>query len=671
MIRTMRSKSTRCFLALTTLSLLLAATSASAEPASVDVWPARVAVPADPALEAQVEQLLARLTLKQKIGQMTQAEIQTVTPAEVREYAIGSVLNGGGSWPGKDRMAKVQAWHALSAQYQRAALAATPGIGLIWGIDAVHGNNNVHGATLFPHHTALGATRDADLVRDIGRATAESVRTVGIQWVFAPTLAVVQDLHWGRTYESFGADPALVRELGRAEVEGLQDGLLQGQERGVVATAKHFVGDGGTTHGVDQGVTRTSLADLALRHGPGYYGALDAHVQTVMASFSSWQDSAPVEGSGKMHGSQLMLTDVLKGRLGFDGFVISDWDGVGQVPGCANDHCPQAINAGVDMVMLSKDWRSFIRHTLQDVKQGRVAQARIDDAVRRILRVKLRAGLATAKQGETPRDLKRLFEPQTVLWEQATANAKTQALARRAVRESLVLLKHQPGLLPLPRTARVLVVGAAADSLSKQSGGWSKTWMGEDTSNTDFPQGRTALAALRAALGADHVVFDADAGRADAQGFDAVVAVIGEKPYAEGAGDIKGTQSLRHSVRYPADLTLLDRAKAWGKPVVTMLYSGRPLYVNDLAARSDAFIAAWLPGTAGDGLADMLVMPADGQPNRFTGRLPFPWPAQPCQFSTAAKDGVWMPIGGGLSGDEKDAATSPADAPDPAGGCLN
>ena len=670
MIRSPRSKSTRCFLALTTLSAMLSVFAANAETVQIEVWPARAAAPRDAALEAQVEQLLSKLTLKQKIGQMTQAEIQTITPAEVREYAIGSVLNGGGSWPGKDRMAKVSAWRELSIQYQRASLAATPGIGLIWGIDAVHGNNNIHGATLFPHHTAMGATHDAELVREFGRANAAAVRAAGIQWVFAPTLAVVQDVRWGRTYESYGADPALVRELGKAEVEGLQEGLMEGQGRGVVATAKHYVGDGGTTHGVDQGLTRTSFADLALRHGPGYYGALDAHVQTVMASFNSWQDSVQIDGEGKMHGSHLMLTDVLKGRLGFDGFVISDWDGVGQVPGCANDHCPQAINAGVDMIMLSKDWLSFIKNTVLDVKEGRIAQARIDDAVRRILRVKLRAGLAATK-GEMPADLKRLFAAPAGDLQAAQSNADTQALARRAVRESLVLLKHQPGLLPLPRTARVLVVGAAADNLSKQSGGWSKTWMGEDTTNADFPQGQTSLAALRSALGADHVVFDADAKRADAQGFDAIIAVIGEKPYAEGAGDIKGTQSLRHSVRYPADLAVLDRAKAWGKPVVTMLYSGRPLYVNDLAARSDAFIAAWLPGTEGNGLADMLVMPASGKPNRFTGRLPFPWPGQPCQFSTAAKEGVWMPIGGGLSGDEKAAATSPADMPDPAGGCLN
>lgn len=660
----------RCFVALG--CALLAGVSAAQNLTQNlgDAWPARAAAAPDPALEAQVERLLAGLTLKQKIGQMTQAEIQTLTPAELREYAIGSVLNGGGSWPGKTRTAAVTDWRALSQAYQRAALAATPGVGLIWGIDAVHGNGNIHGATLFPHHTGLGATGDEALVRDIGRATAAAVRAAGIQWVFAPTLAVVQDVHWGRTYESYGADPQLVRRMGRAEIEGLQDGLMQGQGRGVVATAKHFVGDGGTTHGVDQGLTRTPFATLASVHGAGYYGALDAHVQTVMASFNSWQDSTTVDGEGKMHGSALMLTEVLKKRLGFDGFVISDWDGIGQVPGCANDDCPQAINAGVDMIMLSTDWRRFIANTLREVEEGRIPMARVDDAVRRILRVKLRAGLAAA-DGDMPPELKRLFSPVPAAeLQDAQANPQTEALARRAVRESLVLLKHQPGLLPLAPSSRVLVIGSAADNMSRQVGGWSKTWMGNDTTNADFPQGQTALAALRAALGADHVVFDADAQRADAKDFDAVIAVLGEKGYAEGAGDIKGTQSLRHSVRYPEDLAVLERAKAWGKPVVTLLFSGRPLYVNDLAARSDAFIAAWLPGTEGLGLADMLVRPAKGEAYRFTGRLSFPWPAAPCQFATDDKN-AWWPVGGGLSGDEAQGTTSPTDVPDPVGGCVN
>jgi len=665
MIRPMRKPSARCFLALASI-LSLGLNAASAGPAQIDVWPARPAATPDPALEAKVEKLLAGLTLKQKIGQMTQAEIQTITPAEVREYAIGSVLNGGGSWPGKKRMAAVEDWRHLSKEFQQAALAATPGIGLIWGIDAVHGNNNVHGATLFPHHIGLGATHDAALVRDMGRATATAVRAAGIQWVFAPTLAVVQDVRWGRTYEGYGADPALVKLMGQAEIEGMQEGL--GEGRGVIATAKHFVGDGGTTHGVDQGLTRVSFAELAKVHGVGYYGALDAKVQTVMASFNSWQDSGSVDGEGKMHGSELMLTEVLKKRLGFDGLVISDWDGVGQVPGCKNDDCPQAINAGVDMIMLSKDWKSFIKNTLRAVEDGRIPKARVDDAVRRILRVKLRAGLAST-DGVMPPDVKRLFAPALDL-QKAQQNDATVALARRAVRESLVLLKSRPGLLPLARGSRVLVIGSAADSMAKQAGGWSKTWLGDDNTNADFPQGQTALAALRAALGADQVVFDADAKSKDANGFDAVIAVIGEKPYAEGAGDIKGRQSLRHSLRYPDDLAVLERAKAWGKPVVTLLFSGRPLYVNDLAARSDAFIAAWLPGTEGAGLADMLIMPASGKPNRFTGRLSFPWPATPCQFATNGKD-AWWPVGAGLAGDEKDAWPSPADVADPAGGCLN
>lgn len=623
--------------------LLCAATLAGAAGTDsiVKAWPARR--PArDAALEARVEAALKGLSLRQKIGQMTQPEIHAITPDEVRDYAIGTVLNGGGSWPGQDRNATPEQWRALSAQFQAAALQATPGIPLLWGTDAVHGHNNLRGATLFPHHIALGATRDADLVRDIGRATARAVRASGLHWTFAPTLAVVQDLRWGRSYESFGADPALVRKLGQAEVEGLQDGLAQG--RGVLATAKHFVADGGTRRGIDQGVSHATADELARVHGAGYLGALDAGVLTVMASFSSWTDSAGYVEHGKMHGNETLLTEVLKQRLAFDGLVVSDWDGIAQLPGCTVDDCPAAINAGIDVVMVPLHWKPFIANTVKAVEQGRIPMARIDDAVRRILRVKFSIGLQTAV-------------PATV------EAAQAPELARRAVRESLVLLKNRPGLLPLKPTARVLVVGAAADSLAPQSGGWSVTWQGRDTTNADYPQGTTLLAALRQRLGQAQVTFDADGSRSDPARFDAVVAVLAEAPYAEGEGDIRITDNLRHSRRHPQDLALLQRVAGRGAPVVALLYSGRPLYVNDLANRSDAFIAAWLPGSEGAGLADVLVAPADGRPwPGFTGRLSFPWPAGPCQFSSHEAS-PWWPIGGGLSGKETQASGKPLPEP--------
>lgn len=615
--------------------------SAADAPAIVQAWPARQPV-RDAALEARVEAALTGLTLRQKIGQITQPEIRAITPDEVREYAIGTILNGGGGWPGQDRAATPAQWRELSEKFQAAALQATPGIPLIWGTDAVHGHNNVRGATLFPHNIALGATRDADLVRDIGRATARAIRATGLHWAFAPTLAVVQDVRWGRTYESFGVDPALVRRLGQASVEGLQEGLKDG--RGVLATAKHYIGDGGTRRGIDQGVTQASPAELAAVHGAGYLGALDAGVLTVMASFSSWTDTAAYVQHGKMHGNKTLLDDLLKQRLAFDGLIVSDWDGVGQVPGCRNEDCPAALNVGIDVVMVPFHWKAFFHNTLRAVEQGQIPMARIDDAVRRILRVKFSIGTQPA----VPATVEALQAPE---------------LARRAVRQSLVLLKHKPGLLPLKAGARVLVVGPAADSLAHQSGGWSVTWQGRDTANVDYPQGTSLLTALRQRLGTANVTFDADGSQRDPKQFDAVIAVLAETPYAEGEGDVRITENLRHSRRHPKDAEVLQRVTGRGRPVITLLYSGRPLYVNDLANQSDAFIAAWQPGTEGAGLTDVLVAPADGKPwPGFTGRLPFPWPAGPCQFS-AHEAKPWWPVGGGLSGKETQANTKPLPEP--------
>jgi beta-glucosidase len=631
-------------------SLMLSATGVHADgtDATVQAWPAREPR-RDAALEARVEASLKTLSLRQKVGQMVQPEVRAITPDEVRQYAIGTVLNGGDGWAGLDRAATPAQWRALSEQLQAAALQATPGIPLIWGVDAVHGHNNVRGATLFPHNIGLGATRNAELVRDIGRATARAVRATGLHWTFAPTLAVVQDVRWGRTYESYGVDPALVRRLGTAAVEGLQEGMKEG--RGVLATAKHYVADGGTRRGIDQGVAHATPAELANVHGAGYLGALDAGVATVMASFSSWTDTAGYIEHGKMHGNPTLLTGVLKQRLAFDGLVVSDWDGVGQVPGCTDDDCPAAINAGIDVVMVPFKWKAFYENTVRAVEQGRIPMERVDDAVRRILRVKFSLALKT----DVPATVQAMQAPE---------------LARRAVRESLVLLKHRPGLLPLKRTARVLVVGAAADSLAHQSGGWSVTWQGKGTTAADYPQGTSLLAALRNRLGTAQVVFDADGSRENPARFDAVVAALAEAPYAEGEGDVRITENLRHSKRHPQDLAVLQKVAGRGAPVVTLLYSGRPLYVNDLANKSDAFIAAWLPGTEGAGLADMLVAPDDGKPwPGFTGRLSFPWPSGPCQFSVhAAKP--WWPVGGGLSGKETQPMGRPLPEPaDPPGIC--
>ncbi len=613
------------------LFLLAAGVALATQPAVQDAaWPTLKPHRApDPALEARIKSIVAGMTLAQKVGQMTQAEIQTITPEEVTRYYIGSVLNGGGSWPGLNTRGKAVAmhgtaadWLALAKTYRDASTHtdAKVQIPLIWGTDAVHGHNNIVGATLFPHNMGLGAAHDPALVKAIGQATARAVRASGVDWTFAPTLAVVQDMRWGRSYESYSSDPMLVRQYAGAMIEGLQGDLKS--DTNVVATAKHYIGDGGTWHGVDQGNNRASLQTMIDVHGQGYYSAIEAGVQTVMASFNSWNDVAAGQDHGKMHGNAELLTGVLKDRLGFDGFVVSDWDGIGQVPGCTNSDCPQSINAGMDMVMLSKDWKPFIANTIRAVEDGRIPMARIDDAVSRILRVKLRAGLFDHRP------------------DQSSVAGKTEALqarelGRRAVRESLVLLKNQGGALPIAPGSRVLVVGKSADSLVNQSGGWSVTWLGDQTTNAEFPGGTTVLAALQKSLGAGNVVFDETGTHEDPRKFAAVVAVIGEKPYAEGAGDIKGNGSLWHAGRYAEDLAVLQAVAGKGKPVVTVFMSGRPLYVNDLLNLSDAFVAAWLPGTEGSGISDLLVQEKSKQQKfDFTGRLSFAWPASACQFDT-------------------------------------
>jgi beta-glucosidase len=507
-------------------------------------------------------------------------------------------------------------------------------IPVIWGTDAVHGHNNLYGATLFPHNIGLGAAHDPALMERIGRATAEQVRATGITWAFAPTLAVVQNPRWGRTYESYSSNPALVGDYGEAMVRGLQGQL--GAPTSVLATAKHWLGDGGTFHGKDQGETRTSEANLAATHAAGYYGALKANVQTVMVSYSSFTDTATGKRWGKMHGNAHLVGDVLKRRLGFDGLVVSDWNGIEQVPGCTKWHCPQAINAGIDLVMVPDDWKKFIPATIADVRAGRIPMSRIDDAVTRIIRVKVKSGLfdSSPSTGAHPNG-------------EVMHSPEVRALAREAVRKSLVLLKNDGGVLPLRRNGKILVVGTGADSLPMQAGGWSLTWQGDKTKTSDYPDADTLLSAMRKSLGAGRIDYSADGTGVDVRNYSAIVMVAAEKPYAEGAGDITFPASMRHTSRYPEDLRALDRVSGKGVPVVTLLYSGRPVAANDLINRSDAFIAAWLPGTEGAGLADMLLAGTDGQPAfDFGGRLPFDWPAGDC---LARKGGFQFPRGYGLS----------------------
>jgi beta-glucosidase len=576
------------------------------------------------------------MTLEQKIGQMTQPDIRSVTPEDVRRYYIGSILNGGGAWPSMNMHATLGDWLKLSDAFYRASMSTDMKVKVpvIWGTDAVHGHNNVYGATLFPHNIGLGAAHDPGLIERIGRATAEQVRATGITWAFAPTLAVVQNPRWGRTYESYSSNPALVRDYGEAMVRGLQGQL--GSPTSVLATAKHWLGDGGTFHGKDQGETRTSEANLATTHAAGYYGALSSNVQTVMVSYSSFTDIASGKRWGKMHGNAHLLGDVLKRRLGFDGLVVSDWNGIEQVPGCTKSHCPRAINAGIDLAMVPDDWKKFIASTVADVRAGRIPMSRIDDAVSRIIRVKLKSGLFDSSPSTGPHPNAEVLH-----------SPEVRALAREAVRKSLVLLKNDGGALPLHRSGKILVVGAGADSLPMQAGGWSLTWQGDNTKTSDYPDADTLLSAMRKSLGADKVDYSADGTGVDVRRYSAVVMVAAEKPYAEGAGDISFPGPIPHTSRYPQDLETLDRVSGKGVPIVTLLYSGRPVAANDLINRSDAFIAAWLPGTEGLGLTDLLLAGNDGRPAYdFTGRLSFDWPAGDC---LPKKGGVQFRRGYGLS----------------------
>ncbi|MBN8501089.1 MAG: glycoside hydrolase family 3 protein [Sphingomonadales bacterium] len=602
------------------------------ETRAISAWPARKTVkPLDPALERRIAGIVAGMTLEQKIGQMTQASILSITPDEVRQYYIGSVLNGGGGWPGGKRAATVAEWAALADAYRNAAMSTDMAvkIPIIWGTDAVHGHNNVRGATTFPQNIGLGAANDADLVQRIGRSTARQVRATGIDWAFAPTLAVVQNQRWGRSYESYSSDPAIVSRLGGALVRGLQGNLTGPGD--VLASAKHFAGDGGTFNGIDQGENRASARDFSALHGAGYYTALDAGAQTVMISYSSWSMGGTVP-FGKMHGNRAMVTGVVKQKLGFDGIVVSDWNAIEQVPGCERDHCPQAVNAGIDLFMIPDNWKGFIAKTTADVREGRIPMSRIDDAVSRILRVKLRIGLFE----RTP-SVDRYRGDPTVLAD--------RALAQEAVRKSAVLLKNDKAALPLTPGKRILVVGKA-DSFPHQSGGWSITWQGDETDNSDYPLGETLLAGLRRVHGANNVTWSEDGSGFAPGKFEAVVVVLAEPPYAEMKGDVRWPALLSYTDRYPADAAILNRVSDQGVPVVTVLYSGRTLYATDLINRSDAFVAAFLPGTEAGALADLLA--GTGRLD-FTARLPFAWPNTPCPSGSEPRRDSLFARGYGLS----------------------
>lgn len=584
-----------------------------------------------PAEEARIAALIAHMTVEEKVGQVIQADIGSVTPAEAREYHLGSILNGGNSAPGNDNRAAPAEWVKLADAFWRASTDTTggrAGVPLMWGTDAVHGHNKAMGATLFPHNIGLGAANDPDLIEEIGRVTAREVRVTGLDWTFAPTIAVARNDRWGRTYESYSEDPRIVAAYAPRIVIGLQGtpgtaGFLKGEH--LMATAKHFVGDGGTTDGKDQGDTAMTEAELRDLQAAGYPPAIAAGVQAIMASYNSWHGA-------KMHGFQPMLTDVLRGRFGFDGLVVGDWNGHGQVAGCTSTDCAPSLMAGLDLYMAPDSWKELYRNTLREVGAGTIPMARLDEAVGRILRVKMRSGLFEAGL-PSKRALAGRFD--------LLGSPEHMALARRAVRESLVLLKND-GVLPVKPGARVAVLGDGADDIGKQSGGWTVGWQGTGNTRADFPHGRSMLDGLKTAVGESGgtVALAADAAAAVRAKADVAIVVFGEDPYAEFQGD-------RDNVDFAptGPLETLRQLKAAGVPTVSVFLSGRPLWTNPEINASDAFVAAWLPGTAGDGVADVMVAARDGRPRHdFRGRLSFSWPKSSADAELNVGDPGYDPL---------------------------
>jgi beta-glucosidase len=578
-------------------------------------WPAMASpIARDEELEARVSALLTTMTVEEKVGQIIQGDLGSVTPEDLREYRLGSVLAGGNSDPGGRYNATAAEWLALADAFFRESMDTSLGgkaIPVLLGIDAVHGHNNVVGATLFPHNIALGAAHDPALVGKIAAATAIELRATGFEWTFAPTVTVPRDDRWGRTYEGYSEDPSLVASYARSVVEGLQGKVGAADfldASHVLASSKHFIGDGGTTGGKDKGNTEVTEAELRDVHGAGHIQALKAGTQTVMASFSSWNGA-------KMHGNHSLLTDVLKTRLGFDGFVVGDWNGHGEVRGCSNDSCPAALLAGLDMYMAPDTWKALYHNTLAQVQSGAIPMQRLDDAVTRILRVKFRLGLFEAGLPST-RQLGGHFEQ--------LGSAEHRALAREAVRKSLVLLKNNGQLLPLNPKSRVLVAGDGADNIGKQAGGWTLSWQGTGVSAADFPGAESIWSGIHAAVAAAGGTAELSVTGKFQEKPDVAIVVFGEDPYAEFIGDIP---NLAYQPGAERDLALLRSLKSAGIPVVAVFLSGRPLWVNREINAADAFVAAWLPGSEGGGIADLLMRSPDGaSAYDFEGRLSFSWP---------------------------------------------
>jgi beta-glucosidase len=597
------------------------------------------------ARDPEIRSLVDKMTLEEKVGQMTQPDLGAIKDFnDVKSLCLGSVLSGGGSDPKNGNT--LEDWSNIYQNCQSRALETRLAIPLLYGIDAVHGHNNVLGAVVFPHNIGLGCSRNPKLVEEISRITALEVRATGIQWTFAPCVTVPRDIRWGRTYEGYSEDPALVAVLGAAAVRGLQ-GTDLSERSAVVGCAKHFIGDGGTTYGtasqdgwLDQGDTRMDEPTLRAVHMAGYPAAIDAGVATIMPSYSSWNGV-------KCSGNKYLLTDVLKKELGFEGFLVSDYNAIDQIVGPAGKSTALAgdnaagqittadykkcieisINAGMDMVMVTGRYREFITLLQELVMEDKVPMSRIDDAVTRILRVKFAGGLIDRKAKLMPDgDLQRKF-----------GSKEHRAIARKAVAETIVLLKNNRHLLPLGTSTRhIHVAGRGADDLGMQCGGWTIDWQGKAGEIT--PGGTTILAAIKQSVSPkSKVTFSADG--SGAAGADVGIVVVGEQPYAEMKGDRADLSLARE------DAAAFSKLKAAGIPVVVVVLSGRPLILGEVAEQADALVAAWLPGSEGRGVTDVLFGAVP-----FKGRLSFSWPRSMDQipFARMKNGDALFPFGFGL-----------------------
>ena len=601
-------KSFITFVALFTFAIFILSCNSSQ---ANNIWSTIDPLPLDPEIEIQIDDILPKLTLEQKVGQVIQGDTGSLTPEDVKKYRLGSVLSGGNSAPGPLPYAETKAWLEMADKYYNASIDDEDveiAIPIIWGIDAVHGHANLKGSIIFPHNIGLGAMNNPDLIEKIASITAHELTVSGHDWTFAPTLAVPQDLRWGRSYEGFSENPDLVQSYGDRIVIGLQGEFgsenFMGNGR-VISSAKHFLADGATENGVDQGDALINEKELSKVHAAGYYSSIPAGVQTVMASFSSWQGR-------KLHGDKELLTDVLKGKMGFNGFVVGDWNGHGQVPGCINTDCPQSLNAGLDMYMAPDSWKGLYESTLQHVKDGTIAIERLDDAVRRILRVKLLSGIFQKGAPSTRANAGN---------ENLLALPEHRDVARQAVRESLVLLKNNNQLLPIDPSKTILVVGDGASSISKASGGWTLSWQGTGHSNDKFPNGESILQGIEKIVddAGGKLIFSKDGDTSIKA--DVVIAVYGEDPYAEFQGDRENLAFIPNGF----DTKKLSTYKENGIPIVSVFLSGRPMWANTEINNSDSFVAAWLPGSEGGGISDMLFKTDPSFD--FTGRLSFTWPA--------------------------------------------